>query len=47
MGQVTEQMWICSRCKKEIVEEAEYLDNNGVCDECYSIPIKKRIGKLK
>lgn len=43
MEQVTEKM-ICSECNCEIVDTAEFMDNNGVCDECYSIPIKKRRG---
>lgn len=47
MEQVTVQQWICSKCQKEITEEAEYIDNHGVCDDCYSLPIKKRMGKLK
>jgi DNA-directed RNA polymerase subunit RPC12/RpoP len=38
---------ICSKCKAEIEDEQEYLDNDGVCDDCYAIPIKKRVGKLK
>lgn len=47
MEQVTEQQWICSKCNNVITDEDEYKDNNGVCDDCYSIPIKKRIGKLR
>ncbi|MGM0900919.1 MAG: hypothetical protein ACQEXB_07430 [Bacillota bacterium] len=47
MEQVANQQWICSECNKVITDEAEYTDNNGVCDECYSIPIKKRIGKVR
>ncbi|SEM19762.1 hypothetical protein SAMN05192533_101381 [Mesobacillus persicus] len=47
MEQVTEQQWICSKCNNVITDEDEYQDNNGVCDDCYSLPIKKRIGKLR
>lgn len=47
MEQVIDQTWICSNCHCEITDEAEYLDNSGVCDDCYSIPLKKRIGKLR
>ncbi|MCM3584532.1 hypothetical protein M3182_02090 [Mesobacillus maritimus] len=47
MEQVTEQLWICSKCGEKITDEAEFIDNQGVCDECYSLPIKKRIGKLR
>jgi DNA-directed RNA polymerase subunit RPC12/RpoP len=47
MEQVTKQLWICSKCKKEITDEVEFVDNEGVCDDCFSIPIKKRIGKLR
>ena len=45
MEQVTH--WICSKCNTVITDEHEYLDNDGVCDDCYSIPIKKRRGLLK
>ena len=31
----------CSKCDKERMAEWEYHDNNGVCDECYSIPFDK------
>lgn len=34
----------CSKCDKEILDEWEYHDNNGVCDDCYSIPLKKSRG---
>ena len=34
----------CSKCDKEIMDEREYQDNNGVCDDCYSIPLKKSRG---
>lgn len=47
MEQVIDQKWICSKCNCEIIDEAEYIDNHGVCDDCYSIPLKKRIGKLR
>jgi ribosomal protein L40E len=47
MTQVVNQEWICSKCYAVIFDEAEYNDNNGVCDECYSLPIKKRLGILK
>ncbi|MEH7346989.1 hypothetical protein V7122_24455 [Bacillus sp. JJ1532] len=43
MEQVIEN-WICSNCNLEITDEREYLDNNGVCDDCYSIPLKKKLG---
>ncbi|WP_156416252.1 hypothetical protein [Cytobacillus dafuensis] len=42
MEQVIEK-WICSNCSIEITDENEFIDNNGVCDECYSIPIKKKL----
>lgn len=44
---VTEQQWHCSTCNQIITDENEFIDNKGVCDECYSIPIKKRIGKVR
>lgn len=47
MEQVINQIWICSNCNCEITDEAEYIDNDGVCDGCYSITLKKRIGKLR
>ena len=28
----------CSKYGKEVMDEWEYHDNNGVCDDCYSIP---------
>ena len=31
----------CSNCGKEIMDEWEYHDNKGICDDCYSIPLKK------
>lgn len=46
MNQTVEK-WICSKCNKAIADEAEYIDNKGLCDDCYSIPIKKRIAKVK
>lgn len=36
----------CSKCGKEIMDECEYRDNNGVCDDCYSIPLKKSRGLI-
>ena len=36
----------CSKCDKEIMDEWEYHDNNGVCDDCYSIPLKKSRGLI-
>ncbi|MGM0879092.1 MAG: hypothetical protein ACQEWV_31755 [Bacillota bacterium] len=42
---ITDQQWQCSKCKRGFKDENEYIDNKGVCDECYSIPLKKRIGK--
>ncbi|WP_251552018.1 hypothetical protein [Neobacillus muris] len=36
----------CSNCDKEIMDEWEYHDNNGVCDDCYSIPLKKSKGLI-
>jgi hypothetical protein len=47
MEQITDVKWVCSGCSKEITDETEYLDNDGLCDDCYSIPIKKRIGKVR
>ncbi|MBM4763391.1 hypothetical protein [Bacillus sp. B15-48] len=47
MEQVVKKRLICSKCKQEITDVIEFEDNDGVCDDCYSIPIKKRIGKLK
>lgn len=44
MEQVTEQKMVCSSCNGIITDEREYLDNDGVCDDCYSIPLKKRLG---
>lgn len=45
MEQVIER-WICSSCSIEITDEMEFIDNKGVCDDCYSIPLKKKL-KLK
>jgi DNA-directed RNA polymerase subunit RPC12/RpoP len=36
----------CFKCDKEIMDEREYQDNNGVCDDCYSIPLKKSRGLI-
>ena len=47
MEQVIDQKWVCSNCDCEISDEMEYTDNDGVCDDCFSIPIKKRIGQVK
>jgi DNA-directed RNA polymerase subunit RPC12/RpoP len=41
---VAKQSLKCSNCGKEIMDEWEYHDNNGVCDDCYSIPLKKSRG---
>ncbi|MBN6888982.1 Zn finger protein HypA/HybF involved in hydrogenase expression [Cytobacillus horneckiae] len=38
------QRWICSKCKQEIDDKNEYYDNKGVCDQCFSIKLKKRRG---
>jgi hypothetical protein len=45
--QVDKKVGICSKCEKEITDEIEFRDNGGICDECYSIPVKKRIGRLR
>jgi hypothetical protein len=51
MGHVEEsvkvQQWKCSKCDQPIVDENEYIDNDGVCDTCYSLLIKRRIGLVK
>ncbi|MCM3324253.1 hypothetical protein MKX67_18405 [Cytobacillus sp. FSL W7-1323] len=47
MEQVKQGLWICSKCEAVITDYNEYHDNDGVCDVCYSIPIKKRRGLLK
>jgi hypothetical protein len=39
--------WICSKCNKDIMDEVEFIDNGGICDDCYSIPVKKRIGRIR
>ncbi|MGD6843042.1 hypothetical protein ACQCVH_11045 [Bacillus infantis] len=44
MEQAATEKWICSACKSEIADYSEFVDNDGVCDECYSIPLKKRRG---
>ena len=41
---IANQSLKCPKCGKEIMDEWEYHDNNGVCDDCYSIPLKKSIG---
>ena len=41
---IAKQSLKCSKCGKEIMDEREYHDNNGVCDDCYSIPLKKSRG---
>lgn len=41
------QQWKCSKCHAIILDENEYMDNDGVCDTCYSLPIKKRIGSVR
>lgn len=41
------QQWRCSKCDQLILDENEYLDNDGVCDTCYSLSFKRRIGLLK
>jgi DNA-directed RNA polymerase subunit RPC12/RpoP len=46
MNKILDQKWICSDCKALMTDEAEYVDNAGVCDDCYSKPIKMRIGKF-
>lgn len=46
MEQVTGSKWNCSNCGKKINDENEYIDNKGVCDDCYSIPVRKRRGLL-
>jgi formylmethanofuran dehydrogenase subunit E len=51
MGHVEEstvvQQWICSKCEQVITDENEYIDNKGVCDDCFRIPLKRRLGLLK
>lgn len=42
----TVDKWNCSGCHRVIREEAEYVDNGGVCDDCYSKHIKRRLGKV-
>jgi DNA-directed RNA polymerase subunit RPC12/RpoP len=44
MEQNVKEKWICSQCNSEIADYTEYVDNDGVCDDCYSIPLKKRRG---
>jgi hypothetical protein len=46
MEQVTKKL-ICSKCRKEISDEIEFRDNGGICDDCYSIPVMKRIGRIR
>ncbi|CAM4011928.1 hypothetical protein [Mesobacillus zeae] len=46
MEQVTEKM-ICSKCNAEITVEREYQDNDGICDDCYGLQIKKLIGRVR
>ena len=43
---IANQSLKCSKCGKEIMDEREYHDNNGVCDDCYSIPLKKSRGLI-
>ncbi|WP_191090883.1 hypothetical protein [Niallia endozanthoxylica] len=43
---IESQQLKCSKCEKEIMDEWEYYDNNGVCDDCYSIPLKKSRGLI-
>ena len=33
---IANQSLKCSKCGKEIMDEWEYHDNNGVCDDCYT-----------
>jgi hypothetical protein len=44
MEQAATEKWICSTCKSKIADYTEFVDNDGVCDDCYSIPLKKRRG---
>ncbi len=44
MKQVKQQQWICSKCEKVIEDKNEYIDNDGVCDQCYSRKLKIRRG---
>lgn len=41
------QQWKCSKCNHIILDENEFLDNDGVCDTCYSMQLKRRIGLVK
>jgi DNA-directed RNA polymerase subunit RPC12/RpoP len=43
---IANQSLKCSKCGKEIMDEWEYHDNNGVCDDCYSIPLRKSRGLI-
>lgn len=47
MDKIVIQEYFCSECNAVIFDETEYTDNVGVCDECYSLPIKNRLGILK
>ncbi len=47
MEQETLEKWICSECNAPIEDEAEFTDNDGVCDDCFSLRIKKRVGLVK
>ena len=39
--------WFCSECNMEIEDETEFTDNDGICDDCHSMRLKKRIGLIK
>lgn len=43
---IANQSFKCSKCGREIMDEREYHDNNGVCDDCYSISLRKSRGLI-
>jgi|tagenome__1003787_1003787.scaffolds.fasta_scaffold14945881_1 DNA-directed RNA polymerase subunit RPC12/RpoP len=43
---IVNQSLKCSNCGKEIMDEWESHDNNEVCDDCYSLPLKKSRGLI-
>ena len=43
---IENQLLKCSKGDKEVMDEWEYHDNNGVCDDCYSISMKKNRGLI-
>ncbi|WP_180956564.1 hypothetical protein [Bacillus canaveralius] len=42
-----EQIWNCSECSGEISDEREFIDNGGICDDCYSTPFRQKIASKK